>query len=160
MLPINRILWPTDASRSAIVALDAAVELAEHFGADICALQVINQLPVLAETSFANAPGTVSSFNIALYEQELEQQAQRFLEQIIAEKIPHGIAAETHVILGQAKDTIVDFAERANIDLIVMATSGRSGLARFMIGSVAEATIRQSSIPTLIIPAPGDDENE
>jgi nucleotide-binding universal stress UspA family protein len=80
--------------------------------------------------------------------------AQKKLEEILAKKIPESIRAAAHVELGSPRETIQLFCRDNDIDLIVMATQGREGLSRFMLGSVAEATIRQSSVPVLVIPQP------
>ncbi len=76
---------------------------------------------------------------------------------MVAQKIPQEIKVNSEVRIGITADVINEFAQEKNIDLIVMATHGRTGFSRFMIGSVAEKIIRQSTIPTLIIPIGGDD---
>jgi nucleotide-binding universal stress UspA family protein len=63
-----------------------------------------------------------------------------------------GIQVNTSVRQGPTLDNITDFVEEAGIDLIVMSTHGRSGLQRFLLGSVTDRVIRSSHVPVLAIP--------
>lgn len=150
MLSINTILWPTDSSLPSLKALDAAIALAKQFEAKIYALQVVDPIPTFTETGFASTP--LQTFDLPLYEHELMESTRKALSETVSQKIPDVINTEIYVEIGNPKNFILDFCKKKNVDLIVMATHGRTGLARFMLGSVAESTIRQSSVPTLIIP--------
>jgi nucleotide-binding universal stress UspA family protein len=150
MFPVKSILWPSDGSENAFRALEAAEEIALKFGADIYALQVVHQVPTVVGAGFS--PVAVKSFDVPLYEQELLASAEDDLKQKLLAKLPQEIKTFIHVKVGIPADEIVLFAQENSIDLIVMATHGRTGISRFMLGSVAEKTIRQSTVPTLIIP--------
>lgn len=156
MLPITSILWPTDGSEPALKALDAAIELAAHFQAKLFALQVIHQVPTITGSGFA--PVAMKGFDVPLYEQELLQTAEKELRNAVAAKVPGGIEAECRVRMGLPADVITDFATENDIGMIVMATHGRTGLTHFMLGSVAEKTVRLSTVPTLIIPEASADK--
>ncbi|MEE4243170.1 MAG: universal stress protein [Desulfopila sp.] len=150
MFPVRSILWPSDGSENAFKALEAAAEIAVRFSADIHALQVVHQVPTVVGAGFS--PVAVKGFDVPLYEQELLRSAEEELKQTLQVKLPEEVKASAHVIVGIPSDEIVLFAQNNSIDLIVMATHGRTGISRFMLGSVAEKTIRQSTIPTLVIP--------
>lgn len=152
MLPFTAILWPTDESRSALLALEAAIEMAETSGARLYALQVVGEVPTIPETGFASA-GVSTGFDVVLYQRELVKTAQRMLDETVAEHVPRSVNVEAHVLLGWPADTIVRFVAEKKVDLIVMATHGRTGFSRFMLGSVTEKVIRQSPVPVLAIPA-------
>lgn len=81
------------------------------------------------------------------------KQGQRYLarvaEQLMKKQIPTGIA----VLMGDAAEQIVDFAENEKTDLIVMASHGRSGFSRWAMGSVAEKVFHASNVPILLIKA-------
>jgi nucleotide-binding universal stress UspA family protein len=156
MFPVASILWPTDTSESSFKALETAVEVAQRFSAVLYALQVVQQVPPLVAGS-EFAPMAIKGFDVPLYQQELLKNAENDLQRVIARKIPLGIKVNSEVRIGITADVINEFAQEKNIDLIVMATHGRTGFSRFMIGSVAEKIIRLSTIPTLIIPIGGDD---
>lgn len=148
---VKKIMWPTDSSNSALEALDAAIVLAAKFDAEIHAFQVIEMIARPNHVGFAGDP---VGFDFPLYEQHMVGDAQKNLEDILAKKIPESIRSEAHVELGSPRESIQMFCRDNGIDLIVMATQGREGLSHLMLGSVAEATIRQSSVPVLVIPQP------
>jgi universal stress protein A len=156
MLPISAILWPTDGSKPALRALNVAIELAQTFKAKLYALQVVNQVPTISETGFTSA--SEIGFDVPLYEQELLNTAKDTLNNTVVEKVPKTVEVETHVELGVPADVIIDFAGQKNVSLIVMSTHGRTGISHLVLGSVAEKTVRKSSIPVLTIP--GETENK
>jgi nucleotide-binding universal stress UspA family protein len=63
----------------------------------------------------------------------------------------HGVPVEGHVLKGVPAETIVEYADANGVDLVVMATHGRSGLARGLFGSVTEGVIRRSTVPVLTV---------
>ncbi len=148
---ITSILWPSDGSEPSYKALDAAIGLARKFKARLYALQVVHQVPTVTGAGFA--PVAIQGFDVPLYEQELMKTAEQELHQTVSDKVPEGIEVTARVKIGIPAEAITDFAKDNNISMIVMATHGRTGISHFMLGSVAEKTIRQSTIPTLIIPA-------
>jgi nucleotide-binding universal stress UspA family protein len=88
-------------------------------------------------------------------ENERKSAAEKYLKQLIA-KIPGGeTKIETEVLVGRAADRLADYAENNDIDLILMATHGRSGIGRWVRGSVAERILRAASIPVLMVRAQG-----
>jgi len=154
---ISSILWPSDGSEPSYKALDAAIELARKFKARLYALQVVHQVPTVTGAGFA--PVAIQGFDVPLYEQELMKTAEKELHQTVSDKVPEEIEVTARVKIGIPAETITDFAKDNNISMIVMATHGRTGISHFMLGSVAEKTIRQSTIPTLIIPASDEDQD-
>jgi universal stress protein A len=152
MFPVSSILWPTDGSESSFRALKVAVEIAQMFGAILYALRVVQPVPPHIVGSGV-APMAIKEFDVPSYQQELLKSAENDLSQVVVEKIPQEIDVVSEVRIGGPADIIIDFAQEKDIGLIVMATQGRTGFSHFMIGSVAEKTIRQSTTPTLIIPA-------
>lgn len=159
MFPVSSILWPTDGTESSLKALEAAVEIARKFNAVIYALHVVPPVPPLAVgTGFT--PTVIQGFDVPLYQQELFKGAENQLSTTVSEKVPEDIEVVQEVTVGNPADEIIEFAEENNIDVIVMASHGRTGLSRIVIGSVTEKTIRESNIPTLVVPyAPLEDEH-
>jgi nucleotide-binding universal stress UspA family protein len=66
-----------------------------------------------------------------------------------------GISVRIAVAFGRPAQEIVDFAEREDIDLIVMSTHGRSGMSRWILGSVADKVLRGTHLPVLLVRPPG-----
>lgn len=151
MLPITSILWPSDGEKPSLMALKAAVEIAREFKARLYALRVVNQVPPLV-LGTAYVSMDIKAFDVPLYQQELVKNAEVDLSQTVKEQVPPEIEVVVNVAVGLPAEVINDFAQKNNIDLIVMATHGRTGFSRLMIGSVAEKTIRHSSIPLLVLP--------
>ncbi len=134
MLPIKKLLCPTDFSEPSYEALKAADELALHFGA---ALHIVNVVPVVP---IVEAPIGVesASFNVASYQQELEAQAERAIKNLVDQKVSKGINAVADILIGNEAGEIVRYAQENSIDMIVIATHGRSGWRRFIAGSVTD----------------------
>jgi nucleotide-binding universal stress UspA family protein len=122
---VREILAATDFSTQSSQAFEAALSLADHFGARLHIFHVA-----------ADASG-----------QEI---AKAKLEALTAELI-EGVEAVRSVPVGQAAAEIVKYAQREKIDLIVLGTHGRSGLARVFMGSVAEAVVRTAPCQVLTI---------
>jgi nucleotide-binding universal stress UspA family protein len=80
--------------------------------------------------------------------------AKEYLQKIAAQlMIPPTMHLETKVLYGDVAGTLADFAEMSEVDLIVIATHGRSGVGRWLLGSVAERILHASSVPVLMVRA-------
>ena len=145
MLPFRKVLCPTDFSEPACQAIDAAGEIAEHFGAELILIHVVGAIPVL-ETP-AGAPG----FDIATYQAELMNSARRSLDERKALHVPASVPTRTMVTLGDAAHEIARVAEEEGIDLIVVASHGASGWRQRLFGSVAEKIVRTARCSVLTV---------
>jgi nucleotide-binding universal stress UspA family protein len=143
----TRILVPTDFSEPSDAALDFARALAGKFGATLHLLHVI-------EPDYQTAGAFTVEAGIGAsqgpYQQMLADARARFAHRVTpADRTRYG--ATTEVIYGKSAETIVDFAGGQNIDLIVMGTHGRTGLAHLLMGSVAEHVVRTAPCPVLTV---------
>jgi nucleotide-binding universal stress UspA family protein len=77
--------------------------------------------------------------------------AEDYLAKIQTKLNKEGLAVETKVLTGLPAETIIDFAQRNKVDLVALATHGRSGISRWIFGSVADRLVRSSSAPVLLI---------
>jgi nucleotide-binding universal stress UspA family protein len=77
--------------------------------------------------------------------------AEEYLARIQARLTKEGLSIETKVLTGRPAETITDFAQRERVDLIALATHGRSGVSRWVFGSVADRLVRSSSVPVLLV---------
>jgi nucleotide-binding universal stress UspA family protein len=84
-----------------------------------------------------------------------ERQAQRYLDRIAKGLESQGIKVRTEVLLGNPAQEITFYAEHKSVDLIVMASHGRSGPSKWAHGSVADKVFRASCVPILMVRAPG-----
>ncbi len=145
MLPIRKILCPTDFSEPSYEAIKTAGELAFHFDAELCLLHVVPPVPMIPMGEGAPA------FDISLYEQELESTSKRTLQEIINHLEWKDLMGRLIVLRGNAAEEIIRTAQEEKVDLIVIATRGRTGLDRFIFGSVAEKVVRLATCPVLIV---------
>jgi nucleotide-binding universal stress UspA family protein len=147
----KKILWTTDGSENALSSLPTAVYLAKTFQAHLYALHVVARVPMLSEDGFT--PPAPMTFDVPGYEQELVGKMKKYLEKTIKDQAPELPGVENVVEVGDPADTIVDFAKRNGIDLIVMSTHGRRGVKHMLLGSVAEKVIRHSPAAVLTVPS-------
>ncbi|MFH1302072.1 MAG: universal stress protein [Planctomycetota bacterium] len=148
MLPLKKILCPTDFSEPSYEALKAANEIAACFSAELILVHAVTPIPVIP---IHDDP---TSFNLPLYEKEMETSARKSLDQVASEKISRDINIRTLVIQGEPASQIVRLATAENTDLIVIATHGLTGWRKFMFGSVTEKVIRLATCPVLSIRVP------
>jgi len=147
MLPLKRIVCPTDFSPAAEAAVASATELGRHFKAELVLVHVVPVLPAVpSDPNF--------TFEVPEYEHALHADAERRLNAMAAEIGAHGLTARTAVGHGDAGSEIVRLASDEAADLIVIATHGTTGWRHAMFGSVAEKVVRLARRPVLTIPAP------
>jgi nucleotide-binding universal stress UspA family protein len=158
MLPIRKILCPTDFSQPSNEALKQAVELAEHFGAELMIVHIIPRIPLPACDPSDYPDLETRDFNLSEYEDALSRIAHRKLREIISAQLPHHIQSSPVVLSGDPASMIASTAADSEVDLIVVATHGHTGWRHFVFGSVAEKIVRLSACPVLTIHAPSKRE--
>jgi nucleotide-binding universal stress UspA family protein len=91
-----------------------------------------------------------------LEEQEAGRQssARRYLEEVRSRIGPEGTGMRTEVLSGRVSERLIDYAEQNHIDLILIATHGRSGVTRWVRGSVADKILHAASVPVFMVRAP------
>ena len=151
MLPLKKILWPTDFSDASYEALRTAETLALHFSAKLVLVHVIPPVPLIPGY---DAPSGVGS---ASYFEQVELTARESLDKIVTERVSSEVASLKMIVHGNPPDEVVRAAGEQNADLIVIATHGLTGWRRFIFGSVAEKVIRMAPCPVLTIQVPPDD---
>jgi nucleotide-binding universal stress UspA family protein len=149
-LALRRILVPLDGSAFSLQALPIAIELAACARAELILLQVVPPSAGFAAalTSFGQ-PVPISPELIA----EEEDLALHHMQQMAARINRPDLAITPMVESGYPADVILDEAARCHVDLIIMATHGRSGLQRWTLGSVADKVLHASTTPVMLIRA-------
>jgi len=150
MLPFKKILCPTDFSDPSYESLKAAAELAGHFSADLYLVHAIPPIPL----SNVSSPETMPAFDISLYQEELKKGSEKTLQEVIEQRLPKGLLVHPLVVIGHPVEEILRIAQDQKMDLIVIATHGRTGLPRLLFGSVAEKVVRLAPIPVLVVASP------
>ena len=147
MLPIRRILFPTDFSEYAEHAWSYALTFAQEFGAEVHLLHVVAPPPRLAEAYAVN-------FDPEKMVKALTEEANASMDRTVEAAKSWGLIFRREVRVGVDFREIIDYVTKQDIDLIVMATHGRTGLAHALLGSVAEKVVRKSPCPVLTIKHP------
>ena len=86
-----------------------------------------------------------------------EKIARDYLDQIVSRLERENTELHSAVLVGNVADSLSDFSENNEFDLILIATHGRSGVSRWVRGSIADKVLRSSSIPVLMVRAPGSE---
>lgn len=142
--PVDHILVPVDFSDYAREALLYAREWATLYDAEIEVLHVVEE-----DLHPAFYVGGVSS--IYDVEPDLEEKVQEALQDFVTDTIGSVAGVNTHMRTGSASSTIVEFAAENDVDLVSLSTHGRTGLKRFLLGSVAEKVVRHVDCPVLTV---------
>jgi nucleotide-binding universal stress UspA family protein len=142
----KRILWPTDFSELSLKGGRYARGLSEHFGAE---LHIIHVIPPVMTPDFsvvlpANLP-------VSAAEPELIEACRQSLAKLIAEHFGGDRSIVYDAFLGNSWLGVCEYARREQIDLIVVATHGRTGLEHALIGSTAERIVQHAPCPVLTI---------
>ena len=146
MLHLTQILVPTDFSEHSSRALGYAAALARRLGAKLVLLHVV---PSEALDSLAKAH--VPPYPVDLVYEDLGHQVRGQFVERVAPEVRRTLETETLVLPGVPFLEILHVARVKRVDLIVMATHGRTGLSHALMGSVTEKVIRRAPCPVLSI---------
>lgn len=143
-LPIRRILFPTDFSKHAEFAWSYSLAFAQRFGAETHMLHVIEPLPIQVEPSAA-------AYHPEKIVHARTARAKASMDRLAEAAKARGLICHCEVRVGVDFREILGYARGHEIDLIIMGTHGRTGLARSLLGSVAEKIVRAAVCPVLTV---------
>ena len=143
---ITRILVPTDFGEPSEAALDYARVLAGTFGASLHVLHVL-------DTPFAAGAVSPEGFiaDSPAAQARLFAEAHDRLQRRVTPSDRTRHSARTEIVTGTTAESIVNYARERGMDLIVMGTHGRSGLAHLLSGSVAQKVVRTAPCPVMTV---------
>ena len=136
----ENILVPTDGSEGSKRAVEQATELAANFDAALHVLYVVDTraLPMDVDT------GEILT--------ELEAAGKRAIDEVVETADTAGVGTTEAVVgRGTPHRAILDYSDQHDVDLVVMGTHGRTGLNRYLLGSVTEKVVRSSDVPVLTV---------
>lgn len=139
----QHILVPTDLSADADNALEYAMQLARTLQARLTLLHVIEPLVV----------GSIDALP-ATFLQDLEAKITDIMAAYHERVTAAGIPCDYTILHGVPFQVIIETADTARADLIIMGTHGRTGLRHVLLGSVAERVVRLAPCPVLVVRAP------
>jgi nucleotide-binding universal stress UspA family protein len=145
---MKTILVATDFSETSRVALDRGCELAVEHGSEVVLVHVLGPNPIpMAGPEVMVLPPNLDA--------QLREASREALDRAVAEAGERGVAVRGELVLGPAAHSICNAARKAEADLIVIGTRGNTGFKHLLLGSVAEAVVRDSNVPVLTV-HPGD----
>lgn len=143
---IKRIIVPLDGSEHSESALPYAVSFAKALGASVVLLHAVSE-PVI--DMFADEQ--IIWDNIDELRESARRASAEYLQRVSARLTADGITNIVHNVYGVAADVILDYATSGSGDLIAMSTHGRSGIRRFVMGSVATRVVNGTDTPLLLV---------
>lgn len=141
---MKKLLYPTDGSKTAKAALEFVLDIAKAQHWKILILSVAEKITSLG----------VEYEDI---EESLMRLAQDFAKEAASEIRNHGLKVEVRVEKGKPSEAILRVAQEEQVAAIVMGTHGWTGLARAVIGSVADRVVRHASCPVILVPTKAED---
>jgi nucleotide-binding universal stress UspA family protein len=141
----QRILWPTDFSPLALVGARYARGVAEQFGAELHVIHVVPP-PLTADL----AAGLPAEGPVVFADPELVDACRQRLADVVREQLG-GRPVVQEVLLGSAWSAICKYASQHEIDLVVIATHGRTGIQHAVVGSTAERVVQHAPCPVLVV---------
>ena len=145
---LAHILVPLDGSSLARVALDVATRIADS----TCEITLITAVQVPEYPTYAASPLSIPPDYYPTLAM-LESDAKQYLEETAESLRQNGYHISTRVEVGEAAEQIILAATTLKADLIVMSTHGRTGIKRWLFGSVASHVLSLSRQPVLIVPS-------
>ena len=148
MIEMKQILMPTDFSPFAAHALKYAASFAQEYGAKLYVLHVIEDLAHVSYFEVFQVPMP------ATFMQDVEAKARAEMDKLMADPMLEGIEKESIIRRGVPFVEILTAAGELKVDLITIATHGRTGLQQVLFGSTAEKVVRKAPCPVLSIRHP------
>jgi nucleotide-binding universal stress UspA family protein len=145
MLPLKRIVCPTDFSNPSLEGLRNALELVDKFNAELIVVYVIEPP---GWSGLAYSPPVSNLMDIT---KALKEEAVKNLNKLQSEMIPKHTRFRLLAVEGKPAEEIVKLANEESAGLIVIATHGYSGFHRFVFGSVTERVVRTAKCPVLTV---------
>lgn len=145
----KKILVALDGSSFSENALHVAVDEARIHNAELHALYVVHHIVthnMIYDRGVSAPEGSPNA-----YHEVMEEEAKKVLSHAEEVASDEGVGIITHFMIGDPRDLIVDFSEEIKADLIIVGSSGKSGLDRFFLGSVSSSVVEHSYITTIIV---------
>ena len=144
----TRIMLATDGSKLSQKATKSAIDLAAKFSAELVAVKVI---PRYVQTYFEGS-FTVADIDVKSIEAQWATGAQQVLDKISSSAVAKGVSVKTSVIKSDdISEGLVKAANKMKVDLIVMASHGRKGIKRLLLGSETQNVLTHSEVPVLVL---------
>lgn len=149
----RKILVPLDGSAKSELSLPVAQQLAEPMGSEVCLLVAVD----LGKVLFVDRQSKLPTDFEKLGQQQLKE-AQEYLHEVQERLAKANLKISIHVEQCDPRDAIVNYATEEGVDLIIMASAGKSNWMRWISGSIADQVLRSSPCPVLVVRPPVSNE--
>ena len=157
MAIIKKILAPTDLSDVSARGIKYACNLAKDVGAEVIIINAIKVDELMSVFRQLQDSPFARWDQANVLQDQLVDRHRQLLDEFVKQQVPEigsDLNVRKVVEVGEPYATLVDWAKKEQVDVIVMSTHGRTGMPRMMLGSVTEKVLRSSPCPVLAIPLP------
>jgi len=151
-MKFTKILVPIDGSKNSMKAVEYGIDIAQIYGCDLIVLHVL-----FSQSGFAfhteTVTGTITTSSLDDLNNEARQDAERLFDEVkkISERTKIKVITEVVVTVISVVEAILSYAEKEDIDLIVVGSKGRSGWKKLILGSIASGISTYAHCPVLIV---------
>lgn len=151
-MKFTKILVPIDGSKNSMKAVEYGIDIAQKYGCDLIVLHVL-----FSQSGFAfhteTVTGTITTSSLDDLNNEARQDAERLFEEVkkISERTKIKVKTEVVVTVISVGEAILSYAEKEDIDLIVVGSKGRSSWKKLILGSVVSGISTYAHCPVLIV---------
>ena len=151
-MKFTKILVPIDGSKNSMKAVEYGIDIAQIYGCDLIVLHVL-----FSQSGFAfhteTVTGTITTSSLDDLNKEARQDAERLFNEVkkISERTKIKVKTEVVVTVISVVEAILSYAEKEDIDLIVVGSKGRSGWKKLILGSIASGISTYAHCPVLIV---------
>jgi nucleotide-binding universal stress UspA family protein len=144
---INKVLVPIDFSDYSKSSLKYAVNFAQHFNASLILVYVVE--PVIYPPDFSMGQIAIPTPGL-----EMDKRASEELDKLAEQDIPSGLKVKKIIKTGKPFVEIIETAAEEDVDIIIIATHGHTGVEHILFGSTAEKVVRKAPCPVLTLREP------
>ncbi|MCX6003267.1 MAG: universal stress protein [Chloroflexi bacterium] len=148
----QHIMVPLDGSELAECVLSHVEMIAKSCQVPrITLIRVATPLKLYSGFDYGGLEVAMAAEVMQRIEDDNVKTAEEYLQKQVQRLETKGIIAQAEVVFGDIADSLINFAEKNRVDLIIIATHGRSGIKRWVLGSIADRILRTSKIPILMV---------
>jgi len=147
---IKEVMIATDGSETSERAAKVGIDIARRSGGRVTAIYVVDVFRLARLPGYTAFPGLKDKLMELMQKEGREATAD-----VEKHALEAGISCQKIVAEGDPGDELLRLSSETGMDLLIMGSVGRTGLTRFLLGSVAEKVVRRSTVPVLLIPGGG-----
>jgi nucleotide-binding universal stress UspA family protein len=149
----KHIMVPLDGSELAecVLAQVETIVKSCQLPPKVTLVRVVTPLKLYGGLDYGGVVEYISPEQIQRLEDDSRKSAEDYLAKVVSRLKSNGIKARSQVVFGLASESLTNYAEKNGVDLILIATHGRSGINEWFWGSVAERVLKTSKVPVLMV---------